>query len=180
MRAPNGGPKVTVRGVGGIGPISTDNVTPQTELEALRLANNLDAGNVLLNSGGLAINGAGLLVAKTSNTIDYIVAGVLATAAAAALPTLVGTITQNNFGGWAFTIDVGGTTRARFLNQAATLAGVTMPAIPVTETILGYVRLNPTTANFVGGTTALDAASTNAIYVNTPFGLGFIINKMTG
>jgi hypothetical protein len=57
------------------------------------------------------------------------------------------------------------------MTQGATLAAVVMPVIPVTDAVIGYVRLNPTAANFVGGTTALDAANTNAIYVDTPYAL---------
>lgn len=173
MRAPLGGPTAACRGVGG-----NPNYTP--ELELMRLANNLDCGNVLLNAGALAITGGGATTAKTVNVVDYLVAGVYATKAASTMAVLAGTILQNNFGGWVFCIDVAGNLSSLFMNQAATLAGVTFPVIAPTLTILGWVRLNPTTATFIGGTTLLDAANTNAIYRDAVGGLGFVVNLSPG
>lgn len=127
-----------------------------------------DLGAVTFNAGALAITGGGATTAKTVNAVEYIINGVIARLAAANMPALAGTITQNNFGGWVFTVTSGGVVSARFMTQAATLATVAMPVIPLTDCVIGYVRLNPTAANFVGATTALDAANTNAIYVDTP------------
>jgi hypothetical protein len=123
-----------------------------------------DNQTIILNAGGLVISAGGSTLAKTVNTIDYFVNGVLGTKAAANMAVLAGTISTNNFGGWVFTVDLAGNLAARFMTQAATLAGVLMPVVPTTEVVIGFVRLNPTTAPFVGGTTLLDAANTNAIY----------------
>lgn len=124
----------------------------------------IDESTYILNSGGLAIKAGSSALAKTVNTIDFFVNGVLATKAAGDMAALAGTITNGNFGGWVFTITAAGTVASRFMTQAATLAAVVMPAVPATEAVIGFVRLNPTTADFVGGTTALDAANTNAVY----------------
>lgn len=127
-----------------------------------------DVGAVALNSGALAITGVGSTTAKVVAAVECIIAGVLSVIAAATnMAVLAGTILQNNFGGWVFTWD-GATLRSRFMTQGATLAAVRMPAIPAGEAIIGFVRLNPTAAPFVGGTTALDAANTNAIYRDGP------------
>jgi hypothetical protein len=127
-----------------------------------------DVSTLILNSGGLVISAGGSALAKTVNVIDFLINGVLATKAAGNMAALAGTITNGNFGGWVFTVDVAGTLRSRFMTQGASLAAVLMPAIPAGEAVIGFVRLNPTTADFVGGTTALDAANTNAIYRDTP------------
>jgi hypothetical protein len=171
MRAPGGGATATFGRASG-SPLYTN------LLDLLVQTNNLDCGNLLFNSGALAIVGAGNTAAKTANTIDYCVGGVYATKAAATWAVLAGTILQNNFGGWVFTVDVAGTTASRFMNQGTTLALMTWPVIPASETVVGWVRLNPTTAAFIGGTTLLDAANTNAVYVNAPFGLGFLVTPL--
>lgn len=128
--------------------------------------------SVALTSAGLVINAASSPIVKTGATATTVIAnGVLVSITAATqMPALVGTISQNNFGGWAFFVDSGGNLSSLFMNQASTLAGVTFPQFPVGKALLGFVYLNPTSANFVGGTTALDAASTNAVFVSTTEG----------
>jgi hypothetical protein len=120
-----------------------------------------------LVSGALAITGGGSATAKIGSTAQAICNGVLVTKTTTNMPALAGTILQNNFGGWAFYIDSGGNLTSVFLNQGATLAAVTFPAVTAGLACLGYVTLNPTTATFIGGTTLLDAANTNAVYTNT-------------
>lgn len=139
-----------------------------------------DLAAITLNAGVLAISAGGSALAKITNAIEYIIAGVIARLAAANMPALAGTILQNNFGGWVFTVNAAGVVAARFMTQGASLATVVMPVIPVTDAVIGYVRLNPTAANFVGGTTLLDAANTNAIYVDTPAGLAVALGVGTG
>ena len=126
-------------------------------------------------SAGLAINGAGNAQFKTVNTIDVLVSSrvpggqpqtTIVSLPSTASGALAGTILQNNFGGWAYYVNAAGNVITQFLNQAATLAGVTFPATPAGYALVGYVRLNPTTAAFIGATTALDAANTNAVYSN--------------
>lgn len=115
----------------------------------------------------LQIVGAGNTAAKNGTAFFYLANGVLNTIAAnTSMPALAGTILQNNFGGWAFFADSGGNLSSLFMNQAAALSGVTFPQFPMGKCFFGFLTANPTAANFVGGTTALDAASTNVVYHN--------------
>lgn len=126
-----------------------------------------------LTSAGLAITGAGTATAKTGAAATLcIVNGILVNIpAATAVPALVGTVLQNNFGGWAVFVDQSGTLTSPFMNQGATLAAMTFPQFPMQKAFLGFIYVNPTTANFVGGTTNLDAANTNAVFVSTTEGI---------
>lgn len=116
---------------------------------------------------GNVIFGAASPVAKTGAAIiTYIANGVLnKIPAGTSWPALTGTVLQNNFGGWAFFADSGGNLSTLPMNQAATLAGLTFPQFPMGKAFMGFVTVNPTTAPFVGGTTALDAANTNVTFV---------------
>lgn len=140
----------------------------------------VDHATAIINAGGLAIFGAGATTVKTVNQIDFMVNGILASLAAATMPVLAGTIATNFFGGWVFTVSVAGVVTARFMTQGATLAAVVMPAVPAGDCVIGYVRLNPTTAPFVGGTTLLDAANTNAIYRDATLGMRALFSSGTG
>lgn len=124
--------------------------------------------NQNLTHNGLVISAGGATTAKTGANASTSIAGgkLVQTAGATTLPVLAGTILQNNFGGWAFLSDSAGTLTSVFLNQAGTLAAVTFPVIPKGSVILGFILANPTTATFVGGTTALDAANTNVQYIS--------------
>ena len=50
--------------------------------------------------------------------------------------------------------------------EAALLANVVLPDTPADSCVVAQVSVNPTTANFVGGTTALNAANVNAVYTD--------------
>lgn len=128
--------------------------------------------SVALSSAGLVIKAAGSTLAKTGASAATVIAnGVLVSIAAATdMPALAGTISQNNYGGWAFFVDSGGNLTSAFMTQASSLAGLKFPQFPVGQACLGFVYLHPTAADFVGGTTALDAASTNAVFVSTTDG----------
>lgn len=121
-----------------------------------------------LASAGLVITAGGSTTFKTGATpIDVLVNGVLVVlGAATGSGALAGTILQNNFGGWILYVNAAGAVLTQFMNQAATLAGVTWPATPAGYVAIGYVRLNPTTGAFIGATTLLDAANTNPVYGN--------------
>ena len=125
---------------------------------------------MLLNTGGLAIKAGGSALAKTVNTVRFLVAGNLYSKAAADCAALVGTITNAKFNVYCFFVDTAGTMTTAMGTEGATLADVVFPAYDnSTKCMLGFVIINPTgTGNFVGGTTVLDDATVvpNAVYVD--------------
>jgi hypothetical protein len=128
------------------------------------------ATSKLLNTGGLAIKAGGSALAKTVNTIYFMIDGQVYSKAAADMAALAGTVTNAKFNVFVFTVNSAGTLAAYMGTEAATLGGVAFPTIPDGEIPIGFVIINPTgTGNFVGGTTALDDATVapNAVYVNT-------------
>lgn len=82
------------------------------------------------------------------------------------MPALVGTVTEDFFNVWAFFQDAAGVRTSVFGVEAATLAAVEFPAMEERKTLIGYIKVNPTTAVFIGGTTALDAADTNVSFAS--------------
>lgn len=128
----------------------------------------------LLQSGALAIHGAGSPLAKTGS-ISYMVslnaAGtpVIVKLAAADLPALVGTVTAAKFNVFCFFVDSAGTVTVAMGTEGATLATVVFPTFPDDKACVGIIVINPTgTGNFVGGTTNLDDATVvpNAVFLN--------------
>ncbi len=128
-------------------------------------------GNVVLNSGGLAIKAGSSALAKTVNTITARVEGVLITKAAADMAALSGTYPTTNKCVAVFTVDVSGTLRTRMSAVGVTtLAAIVFPTIPDSESVIGFAIIeNGTGSDFVGGTTALDTGSLTVTYVNTPY-----------
>lgn len=127
--------------------------------------------DMALNSGALAIKTASSALAKTATAIVARVDKTLVSVAAADMPALtgLGTITEDSFNVVMFTVDSSGTVTATGGTEATTLAGVTFPAVPTDEAVLGFIIVNAVGAAFTGGTTALDAGSHVVTYVNTPF-----------
>jgi heptaprenylglyceryl phosphate synthase len=129
--------------------------------------------NKLLNSGALAIKTGGSALAKTVNTVYFMIDGQVYSKAAADMAALVGTVTNAKFNVFVFSVNSAGTLATQMGTEAATLGGVTFPTIADGNIPIGFVVINPTgTGNFVGGTTALDDATVapNAAYVNTVLG----------
>jgi hypothetical protein len=119
-----------------------------------------------LNSAGLVINGAGLLVAKTGATDFYAVAGgvLVKITAGTALPALTGINTAaGGFNVACFFVDAGGVVTAAGGTPALTLAGVGWPQFPVGKALIGFLIITGAGA-FIGGTTALDTATT--VYIS--------------
>lgn len=126
--------------------------------------------HTLLTTGGLAIKAGGSAVAKTVNTISYMIDGVAYTKAAADMAALAGTVTNAKFNVFCFYVDASGTLTTRMGTEATTKAGIVFPEHIDGKVMIGFVIINPTgTGNFVGGTTPLDDATVvpNAVYVNT-------------
>lgn len=120
--------------------------------------------------GALAIHGSASLVAKTVNTVYFMLDGQLYSKAASDMPTLAGTVVNATFNVFVFTVNAAGTLAALMGTAGATLGAVVFPTIPDETVSLGFIIVNPTgTGNFVGGTTALDDATVvpNVVYVNS-------------
>lgn len=120
-----------------------------------------------LQVAGLVISAASNPAAKTGASATYCLAhGVPVAIPAATALTLVGTTPQNTFNVYAFDVDQAGNITCSMGVPAATLAGVVFPPRLQGQARFGLIFVNPTAANFVGGTTALDAANTNVVYVS--------------
>jgi len=61
-------------------------------------------------------------------------------------------------------IDTAGAMQIGIGTEAATLGGVVLPDTPANSCVVAQISVNPTAANFTGGTTDLDAANVNAVY----------------
>lgn len=145
-----------------------------TELETLFDKLQRRQANVVFNSAGLAIKAGASALAKSVNTLKYIVDGVFCSKAAADMAALSGTVTNAKFNVFVFTVDASGTLKSYMGTEGSTRAAVTWPTVSDGEVVLGFIEVNPTgTGNFVGGTTALDDATVapNVVYVNvtSPF-----------
>jgi hypothetical protein len=127
---------------------------------------------VMLTSAGLAIVTGSSPTARAVNAFVAIVDGTyVRKAAATAMSALVGTLPTANSALWAFYIDAAGTitTSAKSANAATHAAALALlPAVPANQTMIGFIIVdNATGSNFVGGTTALDAASVTTTYYST-------------
>jgi hypothetical protein len=142
----------------------------ETELSALFDKLQRATVNVLLNTGALAIHGSASALAKTVNTVYFMIDGQVYSKAAADMAALAGTVTNAKFNVFVFSVNSAGTLKTYMGTEAATLGAVVFPSVADGEVAIGFVIINPTgTGNFVGGTTALDDATVvpNAAYVNT-------------
>jgi len=134
----------------------------------------------VLNSGGLAIKTSSSALAKSVNTVYFLIDGSMFSKAAADMAALAGTVTNAKYNVYVFTVNSAGTLATSMGTEGATLGGVVFPTISDGQAVIGFVIINPTgTGNFVGGTTALDDGTVvpNAVYVNTPF--PFLPNLVT-
>lgn len=118
-------------------------------------------------SPGLAITTGGSTTAKIGATAWAGTAnGVLVSVAASTnMPALSGTIAQAYFNVFCFFIDSASAVTSAMGTEAATLAGVVFPPFPQGKALIGYLIVTNSGGAFIGGTTALDTATT--IYVNT-------------
>jgi hypothetical protein len=122
----------------------------------------------MISSAGLIINAASSPLAKTGATACNAVANtaLLAIPANTVMPALVGTTAQNRFNVYVFYVNNAGTFTSAMGTEAVTLGGIVWPNTPQSSAIVGALSVNPTTAAFVGGTTALDAANTNVVFMS--------------
>lgn len=112
--------------------------------------------------------GTGLLVPRTGSAVTVVeVNGVTVRLAAnTSAPALTGfNLTNGQHGAVITTCDSAGTLRNYFSNAAASAGTISYPPIPPSEAPIGIVYFAPT-VTFTGGTTALDAANVNALFVS--------------
>jgi len=123
----------------------------------------------MFTTGGLTIfTGGASPLAMAATLCHGVVQGApFSIAANTNMAALSGTIAQNTFNLYVFYIDVNAVLTSAMGTAGAAITSMRFPPMPEGKTMIGYVRLNPTSAAFIGGTTNLDAASTNAVYVNT-------------
>lgn len=138
------------------------------DVTAIRARQNL----AMLSPAGLAIGGGSKYTAQAVKPCTALVAGTLVfLPAATAMSALVGTLATAKFALWAFYVNASGTitTSAKTADAASAAAAFAlMPAVPANLVQIGFIIVgNATGGNFVGGSTALDAASVTTIYVDT-------------
>lgn len=123
----------------------------------------------MLTNPGLVINAGSSPLAKAGSAFAAVAAGTLVRKPAnTAMSALVGTLATAKSALWAFYIDASGTitTSAKTADAATHDAALAlMPAVPSNVAMIGFIVVdNASGSNFVGGTTALDAASVTTTY----------------
>ncbi len=134
----------------------------------------VNAVDMLLNTGGLAIGTGSKAKILIANTIYAMIDGVLAkkTTAEIAFTATTHDVANAKFAVFLLSMNVSGTVTLTKSADAATLAAVVFPTVPSGEVALGFVIINPTgTGIFDASSTALDDGTVvpNAVYVNTPY-----------
>ena len=122
----------------------------------------------MLAPAGLVIFGATATTVKTGALAVYATVNgrLVAIPAATVLPVLAGTVLINTFNVFVFYVNNAGVIVGNMGIPGVALGGVIWPQTPLGSTIVGALTVNPTTASFIGGTTALDAVNTNVIYIS--------------
>ena len=124
--------------------------------------------SALLTSGALQIGTSSKKALRNNATAVALVGGVMVTKAAAET-ALVGTVAEGVFNVYALFVSAAGVLSTVMGTAGATLAAVVVPQANATRAMVGMVIVNPTTGDFVGGTTDLDDGTVKprAVYVNT-------------
>jgi len=146
---------------------SNDDFTKRAMRHILTPIANVISGQ-MLGSAGLVISAAAAVTAKTGAVaVNATVNGrLLSIPAGTVLPALAGTTPINTFNIYVFYTNNAGVLTSNMGIAAATLGGVIWPQTALGSVIVGALTVNPTTAPFIGGTTALDAVSTNVVYIS--------------
>lgn len=123
-----------------------------------------------LATAGLVIKAGGSALAKTGSTAYHAtVRGSLVTIAASTdMPALVGSITAGSYNVFCFFIDAASTVTVAMGIESTTRAGVKFPPFPEGKALVGFLIVTYA-STFVGGTTALDTATTQYVSPVGPF-----------
>ena len=123
--------------------------------------------NKSFQSIALAITGGGTTTASRGGAFKGIVEGQPVTSAGAGvMPVLVGTILNGFYNVYCFYVSKAGAFTSLMGTAAATPDLITWPTTPTGTTMCGFIVVQANGANFVGGTTALDAGTANVVYYN--------------
>lgn len=122
--------------------------------------------SVALSNAGLEISVTTTQV-RNGNLFHYIAEGIKRRITADTdLPELEGTVANTKFNVFVFTVDKAGELYVQMGGEGDTEATIVWPALDQTRAIIGMIIINPTSGNFVGGTTALNAAGLNVDYIS--------------
>ena len=134
--------------------------------------------NACMTSTGLSIIGAAAATAKTVTSSAYRINGALYPSFTPANITL--TTSQNVSAASTLVVTVGITATGTYsLTQGVAVLNASYSGTQIAQTgqfvdpaagtaLVGYIVIKATTTAFVGGTTALDAATYTVTYINTP------------
>lgn len=126
----------------------------------------------MLTKAGLVIKAGSSAIVKAGSAFAAVVGGTpVRKAANTDMAALVGTLATAKSALWAFYIDAAGTLTTSAKTADADTHAAAMALLPVTpagKAMIGFIIVdNATGSNFVGGTTALDAASLTVTYYDT-------------
>lgn len=139
----------------------------QQSLRNVLLAYQKGHMNVSFQSVALAITGGGAATVSRGAAFKGIVEGQPVTSAGAgALPALSGTILDGKYNVFCFYVSKAGAFSTLMGTAGATPDLIVWPTTPSGTAMIGFVLILTTGANFVGGTTALDAGTVTATYYN--------------
>jgi hypothetical protein len=168
-----------VDGIAGTALVAASDVGILAAGQALHMPLVLSDGAVIMNIR-TSISNPGLAISTTpfkqvaNNAFTFNINGLLVTKTATAAGTALaaGTIPQNKFGLYLFSIVAGGTitctgaagnAAGTYTTEAAAIAA--MPAVPASSAAMGYVTVTSTDAGgFVATTTALNDGAVTAAY----------------
>lgn len=130
------------------------------------------AQSSMLTKAGLVIKAGSSPIVKAGVAFAAVANGVpVRKAANTDMAALVGTLATAKSALWAFYIDSAGTLTTSAKTADADTHAAAMALLPVTpagKAMIGFIVVdNATGSNFVGGTTALDAASLTVTYYDT-------------
>tara|TARA_Y100000310_G_scaffold312663_1_gene360203 strand:+ start:9417 stop:9821 length:405 start_codon:yes stop_codon:yes gene_type:complete len=122
----------------------------------------------MLVTAGLVVKSAGGVLSKIGASACYgaVKGGLFTIAASADMPALSGTITQSAYNVYCYFQDGAGVRTSGMGTESATLSAVKFPEFPTGKTLIGFVLVINTNADFIGGTTAWNATGVTAVHMS--------------